>query len=93
MGLLGDDPVDALIYGSVPGAGEPQQLAQQPVLTPSGGVLPLSALADLVETVDSNVLRRIDGRRSVTLFVIPPRQFCCAICCWSRSSPTGAIRC
>jgi len=72
--LLGDDPVDAFLYGSVPGGGELQQLAQQPVLTPSGGVLPLSALADLVETVDSDVLRRIDGRRTVTLFVIPPRS-------------------
>jgi multidrug efflux pump subunit AcrB len=37
-------------------------------------VLPLNALADLNETVDSDQLRRIDGRRTVTLSITPPRE-------------------
>jgi multidrug efflux pump subunit AcrB len=72
--LLDDDQVDIFLYS---GAGSGQTLAslpQQPVLTPSGSIVPLSALADIVETVDSASLRRVDGRRTVTLFIIPPRS-------------------
>lgn len=72
--LLDDDQVDIFLYS---GAGSAQTLAslpQQPVLTPSGSVVPLSALADIDETVDSASLRRVDGRRTVTLYIIPPRS-------------------
>ncbi|MGB0133345.1 efflux RND transporter permease subunit, partial [Dokdonella sp.] len=72
--LLDDDQVDIFLYS---GAGSGQTLSslpQQPVLTPSGSIVPLSALADIVETVDSASLRRVDGRRTVTLFIIPPRS-------------------
>jgi multidrug efflux pump subunit AcrB len=72
--LLDDDQVDIFLFS---GAGTEQTLAglpQQPVLTPSGSIVPLSALADLVETVDSDTLRRVDGRRTVTLYIIPPRS-------------------
>jgi multidrug efflux pump subunit AcrB len=71
--LLDDDLVDVFVFS---GAGNTQTLdalPQQPVHTPSGEVLPLSALADLVETVDSDSLRRVDGRRTVSLYIIPPR--------------------
>jgi multidrug efflux pump subunit AcrB len=43
------------------------------VLTPSGAILPLSALADLAEVADSDALRRVDGRRTVTLYIVPPK--------------------
>lgn len=72
--LLDDDQVDIFLYS---GAGSAQTLAslpQQPVLTPSGSIVPLSALADIDETVDSASLRRVDGRRTVTLYIIPPRS-------------------
>ena len=49
-------------------------LSGLPVLTPNGNILPLNALADLVETVDSATLRRVDSRRTVTLLIIPPRD-------------------
>jgi multidrug efflux pump subunit AcrB len=45
-----------------------------PITTPNGSILPLNALADLVETVDSDQLRRIDGQRTVTLAITPPRE-------------------
>src|SRR5690606_26205514 len=35
---------------------------------------PLNALARLHETVDSDTLRRVDGARTVTLSIIPPRN-------------------
>lgn len=44
------------------------------VCSPSGAVLPLSSLAELVEVADSDTLRRVDGRRTVTLYIIPPRS-------------------
>lgn len=71
--LIEDRPVDVFVFSGAGNRQTLQALPQQPVLTPSGEVLPLSALADLVETVDSDSLRRVDGRRTVTLFVIPPR--------------------
>jgi len=43
-------------------------------VTPSGDVLPLSALADLVESKNSDSLRRVDGKRTVTVYIIPPRD-------------------
>ncbi|MDO7597644.1 MAG: efflux RND transporter permease subunit [Pseudomonadota bacterium] len=71
--FLDDDKVDIFLFSN---AGQNQtlsQLATQPVSTPIGTVLPLNALADIIETVDSDELRRIDGRRTVTLSIIPPR--------------------
>lgn len=71
--FLDDDKVDIFLFSN---AGQNQtlsQLATQPVSTPTGTVLPLNALADIIETVDSDELRRIDGRRTVTLSIIPPR--------------------
>lgn len=72
--FIEDDKVDIFLFSH---AGQQQSLsglAGLPVLTPSGDVIPLNALADLVETVDSAVLRRVDSRRTVTLLIIPPRD-------------------
>jgi multidrug efflux pump subunit AcrB len=72
--FLNDDKIDIFLFSN---AGQHQtlsQLATQPVATPAGTVLPLNALADIIETVDSDKLRRIDGRRTVTLSIIPPRD-------------------
>ncbi|MFW1678824.1 efflux RND transporter permease subunit [Pontibacter sp. JAM-7] len=72
--FMDDDKIDMFIFSS---AGQNQtlaQLASLPIMTPQGTVLPLNALADILETVDSDQLRRVDGRRTVTLSIIPPRD-------------------
>lgn len=69
-----DDKVDIFLYSSAGRQQNLEQLATQPVLTPSGQVLPLTALADIEETVDSDTLRRVNGQRTVTLLIIPPRD-------------------
>lgn len=72
--ILNDDKVDIFLYS---GAGNQQtieQLAASPMMTPAGEVLPLNALADLVESKNSNSLRRVDGNRTVTVYIIPPRE-------------------
>ncbi|MCX4186551.1 efflux RND transporter permease subunit [Methylophaga sp. OBS4] len=72
--FMDDDKIDIFIFSS---AGQNQtlsQLATLPVMTPGGTVLPLNALAKIKDTVDSDELRRVDGRRTVTLSIIPPRE-------------------
>ncbi len=71
--FIDDDKVDIFLFSS---AGQQQtltDLAALPVHTPAGAVLPLAALADISETVDSDLLRRVNGQRTVTLSIIPPR--------------------
>jgi multidrug efflux pump subunit AcrB len=67
-----DDKIDIYFYGPDGKAAGLDDLDQLPVYTPQGGVVPLGATAQIVETVDTSTIRRIDGRRTVTLNVIPP---------------------
>ncbi|MBL8199717.1 MAG: efflux RND transporter permease subunit [Chromatiales bacterium] len=72
--LLANEKLDIYLYSrpeSAPGVGG---IGQLPLSTPRGAVVPVSAVADLVQTVDTDTLRRVDGRRTVTVYVIPPRQ-------------------
>lgn len=72
--FLGDDKIDMFVYSTAGSAQRPEELARAPIYTPSGSVVPLSAIADLVETVDTDVIRRVDGQRTVTLNIIPERN-------------------
>ena len=73
--FLGDDEIDIYAYsqrtGTTPSL---TTLPGLPVHTPIGATVPLSSLADLQETVDTSVVRRVNGRRTVTLNIIPPRS-------------------
>jgi len=72
--FMNDDKIDMFIFST---AGQNQtlsSLANVPIMTPQGTVLPLNALANIVDTVDSDQLRRVNGRRTVTLLIIPPRE-------------------
>ncbi|GAA4890360.1 efflux RND transporter permease subunit [Ferrimonas pelagia] len=72
--ILGDDKIDIFLFS---GAGNEQSidaLAQTPLVTPAGSVLPLHALADLKRSKDSNSIRRIGGSKTVTVYIIPPRN-------------------
>ncbi|HEX5794171.1 MAG TPA: efflux RND transporter permease subunit, partial [Rheinheimera sp.] len=72
--FIADDKVDIFLFSNAGNQQSLAMLAQTPVLTPSGAVLPLSSLAELAEVADSDTLRRVDGRRTVTLYIIPPRS-------------------
>ncbi len=72
--FLGDDKVDIYAYsnsGVDPGL---DTLPNLSVHTPQGATVPLHAIAQLRETVDTNQVRRVNGRRTVTLDIIPPRS-------------------
>ena len=43
-------------------------------MTPAGQVMPLSALADMKENYSSDSLRRVDGKRTVSVYIIPPKN-------------------
>jgi len=47
-------------------------LAAVPVATPSGGVVALGELVKIERTVGPTTLRRVDGRRTVTININPP---------------------
>lgn len=69
-----DDKIDIFVYSSAGSEQQLEALRRMPVYAPNGTVAPLEALADIIETVDSDVVRRLDGRRTVTLNIIPPRS-------------------
>ncbi|MBL1267827.1 MAG: efflux RND transporter permease subunit [Halomonas sp.] len=71
---LDDEKIDLYGYGPEAGDIDLDALATLPIYTPSGISVPLNTLAEIRETVGTATLRRVDGRRSVTLDVIPPRS-------------------
>ncbi|WP_204376971.1 efflux RND transporter permease subunit [Methyloceanibacter methanicus] len=68
----GDEKIDIYFYSKDALRTSLDSLPRMPVYTPQGAIVPLSAVADIRETVDTNTIRRIDGRRTVTLNIIPP---------------------
>ncbi|WP_444903717.1 efflux RND transporter permease subunit [Microbulbifer sp. CnH-101-E] len=50
----------------------PEQLQNTPLVTPRGEVVSLSQLASVERTVGPGNLRRVDGRRTITLNIVPP---------------------
>ncbi len=72
--FLDDDKIDIFLYSRDVTARRMGTLGDLSLHTPRGGVLPVSALADIVETVDTDAIRRVDGRRTVTLNIVPPRS-------------------
>jgi len=69
-----DDKIDMYLFGTSGGQTSLDNLGELPIYTPQGSVLPLDAIATIRETVDTNVIRRINGQRTVTLNVIPPPE-------------------
>jgi multidrug efflux pump subunit AcrB len=72
--LLKDDKIDIYLYGNAGTKASLESLGRLPIYTPAGAVVPLSSVADVVERVDTNSIRRVDGRRMVTLSIIPPES-------------------
>ncbi len=67
-----DDKIDIYFYSQDGLGARLDDLGQLPLYTPQGSVVPLSAVVQVVETVDTSNIRRVDGRRTVTLNIIPP---------------------
>lgn len=72
--FLLDDKIDIFLYSTAGNNQSLDRLGEMAVASPQGAVVPLSAVADLVDTVDTDAIRRVNGRRTVTLNIIPPRS-------------------
>ncbi|AQA19229.1 acriflavin resistance protein [Halioglobus japonicus] len=71
--FLDDDKIDMYLYSDTGLDVELENMRQLPLYTARGEVVPLGAIADFRESVDTNAIRRVGGRRTVTLNIIPPR--------------------
>ncbi len=67
-----DEKIDIYFYSGKGAGSELESMGQLPVHTPQGTVVPLAAIADIRETVDTSEIRRINAKRTVTLNIIPP---------------------
>jgi multidrug efflux pump subunit AcrB len=72
--FLEDEKIDMFLYSTQTGERGPGALDDLEIYSPSGGVLPLRALAKIEETVKTDVIQRVDSRRTVTLSIVPPRD-------------------
>ncbi len=72
--FLADDKIDIYLYSNAGQNASLDSLPQLPIYTASGAVLPLGALANITELVDTSTVRRVNGSRTVTLNIIPPRS-------------------
>lgn len=72
--ILEDSKVDVFIFSSAGNKQSLEQLSSSSIMTPAGQVMPLSALADMKENYSSDSLRRVDGKRTVSVYIIPPKN-------------------
>jgi multidrug efflux pump subunit AcrB len=66
----GEQRVPIILRAS--GGQTPEEIAQTPVVTPSGKVMPIGDLVSLQTTLGPSQIRRLDHRRTVTLTMDPP---------------------
>lgn len=72
--FLQDDKIDMFLYSSRGNIRHPRDIDGVSLYTNSGAVVPLSAIAEVSETVNTETIRRVDGERTVTLSIVPPRS-------------------
>ncbi|WP_024460162.1 efflux RND transporter permease subunit [Marinimicrobium sp. LS-A18] len=72
--FLADDKIDIYLYNQQGPGADLDTLQDIAVFIPERGTLPLSDFVRIEETVDTSSIRRLDGSRTVTLNIIPPRS-------------------
>lgn len=72
--FLGDDKIDMFLYSTAGAVERPSDVGKVLFYTQNGGVVPLEAIATIQETVNTETIRRVDGERTITLSIIPPRN-------------------
>ncbi len=71
---LGDKKIDMYLFGAKQSIRSPEQIDHLTVYSPKGAVVPLSSVANVVETANTETIRRVNGERTVTLSIVPPRE-------------------
>lgn len=70
--FLDDDEIDIFLYSTAGNIERPQDLERLMLYSPNGGIIPLSSVARLAESVNTETIRRVDGDRTITMSIIPP---------------------
>lgn len=72
--FVDDDKLDLFIYSRGGSPASIDEIGRMGIYAPGGVVVPVGTVADVIETVDTDNIRRVDSRRTVTLYIIPPRS-------------------
>ncbi len=72
--FLNDDKIDIFLYSAEGRVQQPSGIDQISVHTASGTTVPLASIVDVKQTVNTENIRRVDGERTVTLRIVPPRN-------------------
>ena len=72
--FLEDEKIDMFLYSTQGTIEHPQDIDDVLIYAPAQGMVPLSAVASVQETVNTETIRRVNGERTVTLSIIPPRS-------------------
>jgi multidrug efflux pump subunit AcrB len=72
--FLEDEKIDMFLYSTAGNILHPREIDGVSLYTDAGTVVPLSAVAEVRESVNTETIRRVDGERTVTLSIIPPRS-------------------
>ena len=72
--FLGDEKIDIFLYSTRGTVRQPEDVNDIMLYSPRGGMVPLSAVADVRQTVNTETIRRVDSKRTITLGIVPPRD-------------------
>ncbi len=72
--FLADDKIDMYMYNSTGQMDSIDDIRNIPLYLSDGNIIPLGSVTELIETIDTDTIRRVNGRRTVTLNIIPPRS-------------------
>ncbi len=70
--FLEDDKIDMFLYSTSGSVERPSDVQNVLLHAADGQIVPLSAIASVSETVNTATIRRVDGKRTITLSIIPP---------------------
>ena len=72
--FLGDEKIDIFLYSTQGVVKRPEDVDNIMLYSSRGGMVPLSAVAEVRQTVNTETIRRVDSKRTITLGIIPPRD-------------------
>ena len=68
----GDKKIDMFLFSTDGVIQSPEDINHLMLYSEEGGIIPLSAVATVHDTVNTDTIRRVDSRRTITLSIIPP---------------------
>lgn len=69
-----DNKIDMFLYSTHGVIESPNDINHLMLYSREGGIVPLSAVANVKDTVSTETIRRVDSRRTITLSIIPPQD-------------------